>query len=223
MPTPSCGLGSEDKAVQLAMLSLSNARGADERESARGVLSSFWGHSQARACFILKIGRGTSPSSNFNVRAWLYYEAGRHADLDLTPLQASALAKGSQMWGGVLGLCGGHLKPASSNLIVISPPQPKGGEWPRAGHSAADWWARAAVHAHGDHAARFYALMSADAVSSVPKAWIHSLLQGQSSTEMNSRELTVFSAKRVSMEASLLHGKRRGSRGARRWSSSSNS
>lgn len=100
------------------MLSLSNARGADERESARGVLSSFGGHSQARACFILKIGRGTSPSSNFNVRAWLYYEAGRHADLDLTPLQATALAKGLQMWGRVLGLCGGHLKPACAVCLT---------------------------------------------------------------------------------------------------------
>lgn len=29
-----------------------------------------------------------NPSNPFNVRAWLFYEAGRHADVDLAPLEA---------------------------------------------------------------------------------------------------------------------------------------
>ena len=66
----------------------------DERERARRAL---WAHRPsaeaaggAKVCFVLKVRRGTGPASNFNVRAWLHYEAGRHADLDLSSLPGGA-------------------------------------------------------------------------------------------------------------------------------------
>ncbi|KAL1504591.1 hypothetical protein AB1Y20_008376 [Prymnesium parvum] len=152
--TPSCGLGSERAALQLAILAEGSA--VDEREAARAALATGGTLSETKACFVLKVRRGTPPSSNFNVRAWLHYEAGRHGDVDLTPLE--------------------------------------GGTWPRTGHSAKDWWVRAAAHARSEHAAQFYAVVGIDAVPELPKTWIRSLLAGERLEGLTSGKLIVRTA-----------------------------
>jgi hypothetical protein len=62
----------------------------DGRYRLRGALASLPRGSAAHveSCFVLGMKPHANPSNPFNVRAWLYYEAGRHADVDLTPLEA---------------------------------------------------------------------------------------------------------------------------------------
>jgi hypothetical protein len=43
--------------------------------------------STVESCFVLGMKPHANPSNPFNVRAWLFYEAGRHSDVDLSPLE----------------------------------------------------------------------------------------------------------------------------------------
>ena len=76
----------------------------------------------------------------FNVRAWLYYEAGRRADLDLSSLTSE-----------------GNF----AARPVLSSRRPRGLFRSPSGQAAnpkAAWWARAAAHARSAGAADYYAV-----------------------------------------------------------------
>jgi len=91
-----CGLGESKALLQLGLFS--PYADVDERYKLRAALAEMQparrpSESQAaiplvESCFILGIKPRSNPTSPFNVRAWLYYEAGRRGDVDLSPLEA---------------------------------------------------------------------------------------------------------------------------------------
>ncbi|EOD39354.1 hypothetical protein EMIHUDRAFT_454427 [Emiliania huxleyi CCMP1516] len=87
----SCGLGGGGAALQLAFWS--EYGDVDPRYALRREINAHGGAERRRragveACFVLGMRRRHDPTSPFNVRAWLYFEAGRHGDVDLSPLEA---------------------------------------------------------------------------------------------------------------------------------------
>jgi hypothetical protein len=96
------------------------------------------GKGSVRVCFVLDPtppnGGKRRPGQLFNTRAWLYYEAGRRADLDLSSLTHH----------------GNYAAPANERRAFAD----------GTADAASRWWARAAKHAAGPARAKYYALAS---------------------------------------------------------------
>jgi len=152
-----CGLAGSDSATrgttaaaharpryQLAILTRSNE--ADERYALRRLIQrdaasaspilQAHGAGGVHACFVLDTtpprGGRRQPGALFNTRAWLYFEAGRRDDFDLSTLTSA----------GNFAARNALARAASSTDEAM-----------------ARWWARAARHAGSPEAAEHYALV----------------------------------------------------------------
>ena len=100
-------------------------------------------------CFVLDTtppqGGRRQPNALFNTRAWLYYEAGRRRDLDLSALTSE-----------------GNFAGAPARGALHAPRRARGAA--DAQSASVRWWARAARHAAGPAAAEYYGLVTLGAL-----------------------------------------------------------
>lgn len=146
-----CGLGSSAKPSRYQLGILTRTNEADERYALRRLLSrdaakgakgtlqvDRAGH--VSVCFVLDTtpprGGWRQPGALFNTRAWLYYEAGRRADFDLSTLSRE---------GNFAARRNGRSRSSTDEASVR-------------------WWARAASHAKGPEPAEYYALVTVSAL-----------------------------------------------------------